>query len=66
MSALLSLPSDKLEEILQQGPRELEQIVPWGKDEKPVWEEGVKLIQEVLSECKSEISLHTMTEPTSN
>lgn len=45
---LLPLPSDHLEGILQQGPHGTES--PMGE---PIWEEKVKLIQELLSECKS-------------
>ena len=53
LSTLLSLPSDQLEEIPQQGPQELEQTIPWGKEEKPLWKERVKPGGEVLFECKS-------------
>lgn len=52
-STLLSLPSDQLEETPQQGPQELQQTIPWGKEEKPIWEERVKPSGEVLFECKS-------------
>ena len=41
-STLLSLPLDQLEEIPQQGPQELEQTIPWGKEENPICEESVK------------------------
>lgn len=52
-STLLSLPSDQLQETPQQGPQELQQTIPWGKEEKPIWEERVKPSREVLFECIS-------------